>query len=160
MVQFKRKAKPLHQTKIGFIVVEKRMMYFFHWGKLCKLHMHIWWRVQTWPPFTFSGVLWLITKPELTTSTLIRSFHIWAGYLFFLPGFCCCLQHRVENGNNRQQQESGRRKVFHQTSVISSSTSSPSASPSASPSSSSSSSDVTSSSSVWETHFTQEHTNR
>lgn len=125
-----------------------------------------------------------ITYAHLVTSTKIAALHIlgescgWSlnqnqqqvkqtdkifphlGRLFILPGFSCCLQRGVGNGNNRQQQERRRGKVFHQTSVISSSTSSPSVSPSASPSSSSSSSDVTSSSSIWEMHLTQEHTNR
>lgn len=77
---------------------------------------------------------------------------VWTGFLSLSRA--SWVARRV--GGERQQYG----RVFHQTSVISSSSSSPSVSPSASPSSSSSSSDVASSSSIWDAHFGHEHTNR
>lgn len=127
---------------------------FYHQGKTDYIVLpFICWRVQKPQPLTSPDVLRSLNQNQRPVKQTDKVFpHL--ARLFILLGFGCCLQCGVGNGNN------GRGNVFHQTSVISSSASSPSVSPSASPSSSSSSSDVTSSSSVWETHLMQEHTNR
>lgn len=144
---------------IGFIIVEKLIMYFSisaDANYICTFGDEY---KNRGPSHPLESCGWSLNQNQQQVKQTDKIFpHL--SRLFILPGFSCCLQGSVGNGNNRQQQERGRGKVFHQTSVISSSTSSPSVSPSASPSSSSSSSDVTSSSSVWETHLTQEHTNR
>lgn len=127
---------------------------FYHQGKTDYIVLpFICWRVQKPQPLTSPDVLRSLNQNQRPVKQTDKVFpHL--ARLIILLGFDCCLQCGVGNGNN------GRGNVFHQTSVISSSASSPSVSPSASPSSSSSSSDVTSSSSVWETHLMQEHTNR
>lgn len=161
VVQFKRKSKNTSPNKKPVSSVSwKNWSCIFPFRPLQVTYAHLVTSTKiAFPSNPLETCGWSLNQNQQQGKQTDKIFpHL--GRLFILPGFSCCLQRGVGNGNNRQQQKRGRGRAFHQTSVISSSTSSPSVSPSASPSSSSSSSEVTSSSSVWETHLTQEHTNR